>query len=917
MKRVFYILFFGFALCEAFGLSAQEFIYPDSFVQDSLGIRYGQSRAMSMVKGEDLLKTSEPLPSNGMYGLLPGVSVMGSAGFNAAAGLYFRGRTSPLILVDGVERKLDYLANEEIEKIVVLKDAASQALYGMKASNGLILVTTKHGSAGKKINVYYNYAMGTPTALPDWVDASTYAEAVNFALRAEGMEPRYSQYEIEAYRNGQFPEYYPNVDWIGETLRKWSYTQQAAITASGGDDRIKYFSMVKYTNIQGLLKEFRSQPEYSTQQTNSGLTVRTNLDVKISRTTSAHMNLFGKIYENNAPGAVTSASVMNVLYVLPANAYPVKYDDGVWGGRSGYSLNPVAQTSYTGYTTNHVRTMFADIGLDQKLDFITPGLRAFAKGSVDITAQNRDVRSKGFLYETKFGYLQTDIFEESSIVETGKTQYGEEAYELGFSSSLANMERGTTIHSGLNWNRYFGDDLMNASVFYRMSKTTGLGKGTTFANQGIYAYLDYAMNDKYFASVTLSYAGTNRLPAGRRWGFFPAVSLGWRIDREFSSDIFQKINLRASAGLTGNDDITQDLEKYQFASGGSFIFGNDMTSYAGMKEASLPSAFYTYEKTAKYNLGLDVDAWNLISLTADGFYERSFDRLVSGSNLVSSMIGVTMADVSKGIVDYYGFETSLAFHRQTGKWKYNVFGNLSLVKNVIVNQNEQYRKYDYQKRTGRRSGQLWGLEVLGFFNSWDEIDNSPKQMFTEVYPGDYKYKDQNDDGVIDEYDTVPIGENSTFPELYYSLGIDVSYRNVGFSALIQGVGNYSVNLTTTGMYRPLINGANLSENYWKNCWREGVSSAIYPRPTTTGSTNNYRANDVFITDRSYIKLRNVELWYRLPQKWTGKAGLNDVKVFLRGHNLFCIKSIDVLDPEVLTASYPALKTFQTGLNISF
>ena len=918
MKKICKTLICSIAVCISSISHGQQYVYPDSFVQDSTGVVYGQSRAIVTVEGEELLKTSALKPSNSLHGLIPGVSVMTTGGNNSNAAFYFRGRSYPLVLVDGMERDMNTLANEEIEKIVVLKDAASQAIYGMKGSGGVILVTTKRGqNKGKEISASYNYSLGTPTALPDWVDAATYATAVNFALAHERLDPIYSRDEIDAYASGQFPEYYPDVNWIDETLRKWSHQHQATITARGGDDRVKYFSMIKYANNQGLIKEHDLNPDYSTQFTHSALSVRTNLDIKVSRTTTAHINLLGKIYENNTPGALTSNSIMTLLYQLPANAYPVKYADGRWGGRSGYSLNPVAQSSYTGYATYHTRSVFADLGLEQKLDFITPGLTAFAKGSVDVYAQNKDVRSKSFLYQNKAGTLEKDSKGNLAIKEGKTLQYGEEEYELGFSSSLADQNRGTTIFAGFNYNRQFSDHLVNGSVFYRLSKYIGLGKGTTFANQDVTGFVDYTFKEKYSAALTLSYYGTNRLPKGSRWGLFPAVSFGWRIDKEFDNEAIQKLNLRVSAGLTGRDDITQYLDKYQFTGGSSFMFTNDIVTFNGMKESSLPSSYYTYEKNAKFNLGVDFVAWDLVYFTVDGFYERNYDRLVSGTNLVSDMIGVTLSNVSKGIVDYYGFETALNFRKQIGDWRFDIGGNFSLVKNTVVNQNEEYRKYDYQKRTGRISGQLWGLEVLGFFKNQEDIDNSPRQMFSEVFPGDYKYKDQNDDGIIDEYDTVPIGKNSTFPEMYYAFSFDVAYKDFGVSAMFQGVGNYSVNLSTTGMHRPLINGANLSQTYYDNCWRDGVTTAKYPRMTTIGSDNNYRANDVFITDRSYLKLRNAEVWYRLPSRFTDRMKMKEIRVFVRGTDLFSIDNIDVLDPEVLGVTYPALKTYQAGLKLTF
>lgn len=917
MKRL-NILLCSIAVCLTTAVHAQQYIYPNSFVQDSVGVVYGQSRAMVTIEGEQLLKTSSLAPSNSLHGLMPGVSVLTTGGYNTNASLIFRGRSGPLVLVDGIKRNMNFLANEEIEKIVVLKDAASQALYGMKASGGLILVTTKRGSNKEKdINVSYNYSLATPTALPDWVDASTYASAVNFARVHEGLSPIYSQDEINAYSSGQYPEYYPDVNWIDETLRKWSHLHQATISARGGDDNVKYFSLIKYSNIQGLIKEYDLNSDYSTQLTHSALSVRTNLDINVSKTTTAHINLLGKIYENNTPGAVSASSLMTILYQLPANVYPVKYADGHWGGRSGYPLNPVAQSSYTGYSTYHTRSTFADLGLEQKLDFITPGLTAFAKGSIDSYAQNRDTRSKDFLYQFKPGTLVRDPNGNLMIEDDEPLHYGEEEFELGFSSSLAAQERGTNIYAGFNYPRIFTDHTVNASAFYRLSKYVGLGRGTTYANQDVTGFVDYAFKDKYSVALSLSYYGTNRLPAGSRWGLFPAVSLGWRIDKEFDSENIQKLNLRASGGITGNDDITQYLDKHQFTAGSSFMFTNDIVSHGGMKENSLPSSYYTYEKNAKFNLGVDFAAWDLIYFTADGFYERSYDRLVSGTNVISSMIGVPLSDVSKGIVDYYGFETALNLRRQLGDWRFDVGGNFSLVKNKIVNMNEVFRKYDYQKRTGHMSGHLWGLEVVGFFENQEDIDNSPRQMFSDVFPGDYKYKDQNGDGLIDDYDMIQIGHNSTFPEIYYAFNFDISYKDFGVSAIFQGLANYSVNLSTTGMHRPLINGANLSQTYYDNSWRDGVSTALYPRLTTTGSDNNYRANSVFISDRSYLKLRNVEIWYRLPSRFTDRMNMQDIRFFLRGNDLFSIDNIEVLDPELLGVDYPILKTYQVGLKLTF
>lgn len=925
MKRYHILLLFAsLALGTGSTARAQEWGYPQSFVRDSAGMQYGATKAISQTDGDALLRRSTIKPSNSLFGLLSGLTVMQQGGYASSASLSIRGRgslnnNSILILVDGVERDLNTLVIEEIEDVVVLKDAAALAIYGMRGANGALLVTTKRGTEQKQsISVKYELAMGTPTRLPEFVDAPTYAQAYNEGLANEGIAPIYSDLEIEAYRSGKYPDSFANVDWMKETLRKWSTTHQASITATGGNKRIKYFSMLKYVNDQGLLRHTDTYPEYSTQLMRNILNIRTNLDIAVTRTTDVSINLLGRLAEQNRPGNVVDSEIMQTLYTLPANAFPVKNSDGIWGGLSGYRLNPVAETSYTGYALGHSRAILADLAITQRLDALVKGLKVFARASVDATAENYDGRTKQYLYESNLA--QFDPTGELGPVTT--TQYGREDKQLGFYSYLGAQQRSSNIQAGFAYELNNEKHKLSSAIFYRQDKYVGLGGGTTSTHQDIVAYGDWAYKDRYFVSASISGSGTSRLPKELRWGVFPAVALAWRADNEAflkNSEAVDLLNIRASYGLTGNDLVTPYLDRYPFNFSGSFAFTDNILNQSGMAEQRLPSAHYTYEKAAKLNVGFDLRMFDLVTLSADAFYERRRDIMVNANTVNSGIVGITLSDVAEGVVDNRGVELTMNIGRQYRNGYFNIGGTFSFARNKIIDMNEEAQPYDYMKRTGHSTGQPFGLEVIGFFQNQEDIDGSPTQYFSEVYPGDYKYKDQNGDDRIDEYDVVALGRNSSIPELNYSILLDAGYKGLSLSAMFQGVGCYTVPLTTTGVYQPLVNNTTLSEHYLENCWRPNglVTSALYPRLTTTGSSNNYRTNSALLANGAFLKLRYVELAYTLPRQWVNKIRMKEARVFVRGTDLFSIDRIDVLDPEVMNVAYPVLKTVQLGVSFSF
>lgn len=888
----------------------------------------GSAMAISTVSGEELLKRSNIDPGNTLYGRLNGLTVLQNAGYGGigetSPTLYIRGistlnNNSILVLVDGLERPLSSLVTEEIENITVLKDAAALALYGLRGTNGVLLVTTKRGKVGKTdINVAYQHTFTQPTRLPKFANAFAYAQAVNEGLANEGLAPRYSSQELDAYKSQKYPYLFPDVNWIDETLRDWGQRDQINFSAQGGTKKIRYFSLVNFIFDKGLIKE-ANQNSYSTQLSSSIMNVRTNLDINLTSSTFMQANILARLSEMNRPGSVTDQSLMNTLYTLPASAYPVKSYTGEWGGGSDiYYKNPVAETSSTGYSSAHARGLYADLLLKQDFGQLVEGLSGEFRIGFDAYSDTWDSRTKQYLYESNTVHLDNAGIPTDTIT----TQYGKVEDELGFSTSLGAQRRNSNLQFRLNYDKKIGSGNLTSFLMYKQDKKVELGQFNSFMHQDILAYGHYALRDRYFFDLSLSASGTSRLPKGKRWGFFPAAAVAWRMGQESfmkQAEWLDELKFRLSFGLTGNDMITYNLDQYPYVGGGSFIFNDAYRNFSGMREGHLPSRNVTYEKTQKFNFGIESSFLNKIDFSADFFYDKTYDIMVNSAGVTSSMLGATNAYEPNGKVKNYGVELGLNINDRMGDFKYNLGGQFSFIRNEIVAMNEQYQPYDYLKATGNSVSQLFGLEAIGFFKDETDIAQSPTQTFSKVYPGDIKYKDQNNDGRIDEYDITPIGSNSLCPEIYYSVTVDLEYKGFGINALLQGAGNYSVMLNTPGLYFPLMNNWTISEHYLESYWKPGAANTDikYPRLTTTESNNNYRANSVFIADASYLKLRSAEIYYKLPKSLKSKLRMEECKFFVRGMDLFSIDNIKVTDPEATGTAYPTLRTFHIGFTATF
>lgn len=895
----------------------------DSIQQYGRGLSFNQKEsttAGAIVTSDVLGHRTSTLPSNSLFGLIPGLQVLSNAGnaWDNGATLYVRGvgttnSKSPLILIDGFERDINGLSVQDIESVTVLKDAVALSLYGVRGANGVVYIKTKRGIVGKpEITFDYEFKMGTPTYKPKFIDGYTYAQALNEGLKNDGLSARYNQRELDAFKNQTDPEFYPNVNWWDEALRNQSYGNNANFSMRGGGDVAQYFVQLNYLNDKGILGPTDDNDGYSTQFKYSRLNFTTNLDIKLGKTTQLGLGLRGNFAESNRPYTSTE-NIFNALYQVPSGVMPVKTSHGLWGATTVYKNNPIAYISGRGYERAQSRNLYADIQLNQDLSFLAPGLSATLRVGFDNEAEYWDRNQRNFASESAIKGWDgakdqfTKLTEESA---------------LDFTSSIKDIVRHLNINAQVNYDRTWGEHKLNTTLFYGMDKITQRGQNNGRAFMDIVGQAHYTYKGRYLLDFALSGSAASVLDPDDRWGIFPSIGAGWILSEEsaLKADWLNLLKLRASYGIAGRADYGVNLYRDAYGTGGGYFFKNTPASMGGTQERRLAVNGLTYEKSHKLNVGFDFMAWNRLSLTIDGYYDHRTDILVSGAGTMSSVLGLTAPQVNDGIVNSYGVDIAANWNDHIGSFSYQLGGQFSFSRNKIIEMNEEYRPYDYLKRTGHSVSQIFGYEVEGIYQSQKEIDEREvKQYLSEVRPGDLKFKDQNGDKRIDEYDQIALGYNSVCPEIYYGFNLGAEYKGVGFLAFFQGVSNYSEVLDTRSVYRPLINNNTISQHYYDNRWSESNPNGKYPRLTTTGSANNYNTNSLWVADASYMKLRTLEVYYQLPENWLRcLRSVKQARIFARGYDLFSLNKLEgISDPESVGANHPLMRQFTFGVNLRF
>ena len=878
--------------------------------------------AATTITAEELRRTSAISLADALYGKLLGLTAIQNIGFKGEEGrgasfnirgIQTTGETDILILVDGVERPIDRLTVEEVESVTVLKDAAAVALYGHEAVNGVLLVKTKRGSKDSKYNfkagVSHKFQFNPKTA--DMVNAFDYANALNKARLNDGAAPAYSLAELQKFADGTDPFVYPNIDWKKEVFKNTAHETNAFLSFFGGTDKLQYYTNLDYTDARGLYANPK-QEEWNSQLKYSKLNIRANIDFEVSKTTRIKTNILGILMETNGVPNVNSNDAWWHLYKVPALAYPVRTVGGVWGGSQTYGdFNLLAKSQGTGFMKTHQRQIWANITLEQDLDIITKGLKFYIGASYDNSSNTVETRSKGYQYGWNY-YDATNVMRE--------TVMGTVEDKLLFNNYVESQWRIATFNAGFKYGLQFknGDNLA-ANANYNMKKEVRDGQNNTWYRANWQLALHYDHANRLMADVVLAANGSNRsYPA--KWAFSPTLGLGYIYANKPESNILNYGKVRLSGGIQHTDYVPQAglwLARWN-NSHGQFWYGNNFQNSWGAFLTQFPTDDFAQEAAYKANLGTDVRLFKSLDVTFDLFYQQRRNILVSAAQLNSDVVGIQSSFDDKGRVASYGLELGLRYAKTFDNGlNVNAGATFSTVKNKILEWIETPAYPNLSVVDGPADAER-GLIALGFFQSQEEIDQSPLQQFGQVKVGDIKYKDVNGDGVINENDYVAQDYGTSFPSLNYAFNIGLEYKGFGVNATFQGAGHQVKNLRyVDGVWGALSDNRNLSQEYYNNCFDMAGADAIYPRLSTENVANNAQNSTIWYRNVSWFKLRDCELYYKLPAKVIEPLRITCARVFVQGQNLLSFDNINAMDAENLNTGYPVMKAVNIGLSVQF
>ena len=949
VKHIFVLpLLAGFSLPAAAQQDSTGIDFVDQVIEVGANKDFSRAQstaAVSVITNRDVNKRSAKNIGNSILGQGNGlVSLQGTGTyFEQNPTFYVRGLQSlststPLILVDGVERDISIVSPDEVDHVSILKDAAAVALYGYKGANGAILITTKRGEYNSQnIRVTYDHLFNSQINRPKFVNGATFASAMNEALANEGSAPRYSNDEIAAFQSGSYPYQYPNVNWVDETFRKSGVNNKIAVEFSGGGERFRYFTMVNLISDKGFIKNYKDTEGYSTQDKYVRGNLRTNLDIDLTETTMLKVNMLGMLSEMSRPGGPTSigsssstakADLWDMVYSIPSLAFPIKNEDGNWGGNATYSgvNNPVAESSGAAYYKLHERALFADMTLNQDLKAWLKGLSFTARLGYDTYSTLYEDHSMTYVYGM---YPSTGTVGSKGDLWTSGTPG-----TMSKNSGSVDWARRLIFSAGFNFDRTFAEKHYVYGQLkwdYEYQNTTG-STGYTVYRQNASFLGHYGYDNRYIGEVALVYSGSNRLAPGKKWNLSPTVSAAWVLSNENflkESSVVNFLKLRASFGIINADYLPGDnvwnyyAKSYSQGSSntGSYPFGAGYDPvYANTTLGLLPTANPKHEKAQKFNIGIDATLFKGLNAEIDFYIQNRKDIWVEGTGAYTKLIGFDAPYINAGKVNSKGFEISLDYTKNFGQVMLNVGGMFNYNKNKINEQAEEPKAYENLVETGNPLQSTYGLIALGLFKDQADIDASPVQNFSTVRPGDIKYKDVNGDGVIDANDKTKIGYSAYAPELFYNFHAGVEFKGIGIDFMFQGVGRYTANLSAKGMYWPLLNSTSLSQQYYDGRWTASNPNpnAAFPRLSSTSNANNYQTSTFWQRDRSFLKLRNVEVYYNFPKLLMEKTGfIKAAKLYVRGIDLLCFDHIDEADPECYGVSAPLNKSIVVGAQLSF
>lgn len=885
-----------------------------------------------------LLKTPTSSISNALAGNVPGIlarQTTGQPGWNQSE-FWIRGistfgaNSSALVLVDGFERNMNELNVEDIESFSVLKDASATAIYGSRGANGVVLINTKRGKAGKvNINTKIESSYNTRTRTPEFVDGHTYASLLNESLTTRYQEPMYSEDELFMIKKGLDPDLYPDVDWMDVLLRDGAMSYRASLDLSGGGSTARYFVSASYVNEGGMYRVDQKMKDYNTNANYQRWNYRMNVDIDITKTTLLKVGLAGALEKKNEPGFSGGdiwSSLMNVTPII----IPIMYSNGrVPAAGTGDRTNPwvlATQTGYREWWNNNIQT---NATLEQKLDFVTEGLRFYGRFGFDTSNNNHRLHQQ---------------WPEQWKAERQRNSNGDIVFTKLANEKIMEHTGGASgtrkefLEAILQYDRTFEDHQVGGTLKYTQDEYTNTSDNSGYnwlsrRHQGLAGRVTYGWKYRYFFDFNFGYNGSENFAPGNRFGFFPAYSAAWNIAEE---PIVKKLlpwmnmfKLRYSYGKVGNDDLGGTrfpyLESFRTLNGYNWGDFYSDYKYTGRTYKTIASTGVSWEVATKHDVGIDFSVWNdKLTGSVDYFHETRNGIYMERKNL-PFIVGLDSDNPSAnvGSVLSRGFDGNIAFRHKIDEVDFTLRGNMTYGKNKIMEADEANTSYPYLKNAGYRVDQAKGLISLGLFEDYEDIRNSPQQHFGRVMPGDIKYKDVNSDGVVDDNDIVPIGA-TTRPSLVYGIGAAAYWRGFDFNVHFQGAGKSSFCIRGATVYP-------FSEGDWGNVLKDVVESgywsleknenpnAKYPRLNWQHNTNNERSSTYWLRDGSYLRLKTLEFGYTLPKSVTRVLRMNSIRVYFIGTNLLTFSDFKLWDPEMGSATgqeYPLSKSCTLGLTIN-
>ncbi len=911
-------------------------------LNDVVVVGYGKQNkknvvgSVSSVQGDDIVKSNAPSLSNSLAGRVSGlISIQRSAEpGDDNAELLIRGRATfndnaPLIMVDGIQREFSQIDPNEIASISILKDASATAIYGTRGANGVILVTTKRGISSKP-NFSYTTYTGWQNVInvPDYLNSYDFARLYNQAEINDGVDTNnvtYSGDDLQKYKDHNDPYGHPDISWYKSVIQPNAFQQRHSLSVSGGSDKFRYFMLFGYFDQQGI---YRSD---NLKKYNG----RINIDADITKTTTLSATVAGDFQQRARPAtgnAKDDGGIFSLIVYLPPNAFPVKNEDGTWA--SLWGANPVADVTLSGGRQNSPINMQTSANINQKLDFITRGLSLKVVVAHDFGYENyKDWYTPYLSYNSVSGEEYGADFKPALY--EGFSKYSNNTFEthLNYARSFKKHElTGLVLYTQ---SAYYSNNINASRTDYASSALPQLfaGPRTNIDNyggaseggrEGILGRINYNYDKKYFLEASFGYNGSQNFPPGHRFGFFPAVALGWNLKGESfmkHADAISTLKLRASYGEVGNDNVgyRSFLYKAPVYFGENYVFGGSspvpvQTLYAG--ELANPNV--TWERAKKTNFGIDAGIKNdMLTATVDVFFEDRNNILSTRNQAVPSTFGATLPVENIASVSNHGYEATVNYKNKAGAFSYYATLIYTFARNKIKFIDEAANIPVYQQTTGHPIGQFFGYLAEGFYQTQKQINEHPKIEGVEPKLGQFMYVDINNDGKIDSYDITAIGKSAT-PENLFGLTLGAEFKGFDLSMLWQGASGY--NAMRAGESFSEFNYGGSALSYIKNNWTPENPNATYPRLSLSDYNYKQEESTFWLHTTAYMRLKNLEIGYTFPDKLFRNKFISKLRIYASGTNLITFSKEKDFDPESASGApyyYPITRLTSVGANLSF